>query len=258
MHVRSGRLIIDLDAFLPVLTTAPHVYVGVRTSTGPHVTPELFTISGEHLVCLTAASTLKAKVARREPIVAIAARTASGAMSGVATAEVFDPTQPGTAIDSPHAAAVTPAGVARFVRDNAAELVGAALDTLAGRLGAPPEHRIVLVIRLDDAMTVDDGGDVMLGWTRDDGTPLVLPARWEDDDRAVVSASLFEHVGAEASSPACITFDETTGPGPSGKQGVMLRGTGRSTRDGDVVRIALDVERTVEWDGVEVHSSTVD
>jgi hypothetical protein len=223
----------------------------VRTKTGPHVTPELFARHGDRIVCLTAASTLKAKHARSDPTVAIAASGDGDVLAAVATAVVLDPADPRTALREPTAALASPLGVARFLRDNLGESAGAAVDALAGRLGVLPERRIVLSLTLVEAVVHERADeDVVLGWTRADGTPLALPARWERD-RATVSRALFDGMGAAAASPACVTVDETTATGPTGKQGVMLRGRGRAEVEGELVRVRLDVDRTTWWDGTD-------
>lgn len=241
-----------------MLTAAPQVYVGVSTSAGPHVTPELFTISGDRIVCLTAASTLKARITRNRPQVAVAARSSSGVVSAVGNAELFDPADPGTAIDAPRTMATSPVDVARFVRDNAAELTGAMRDAVTGRLGVPPEHRVVLSIRVDDAAVEDQvSSDVVLGWTREgDGAPLALPATLVGDDQVTVSSALFEAMRAASSSSACVTSDAWTGLGPLGKEGAMRRGSGVAERDGASVRVTLSIDRTIEWDGLDVRSTT--
>jgi hypothetical protein len=249
-HRGRGRSI-DPGTVLASVATAPQLYVGVRVRSGPHVTPELFTVSGGRIVCLTSVSTLKVKSARQDGVVALAALGADGMVVGTANATVIDPADVGALLRDPVTTVSSPLGVARFVRDNLAEAAGGAIDAVAGRLGLPPERRVVLSLELMDAeVRAHAGEDVMLGWTRSGGAPLVLPARWEDD-HAFVSRDLFDAMSAVTSSSACVTMDETTGLGPTGKRGVMLRGEGRSAVDGDVVRIELDVERTSYWDGTE-------
>ena len=99
-----------LDLVTDVLGGAEQVYVAIRTRSGPHVTPELSPSAAAGSCASPRAATLKAKV---------------------------DPASPATAVRSPLLAATSPAGVARFVRDNASELAGAAVDLFTGRLGGP-------------------------------------------------------------------------------------------------------------------------
>lgn len=241
----------EREAALTKLGDAPHVYIGVRTKTGPHVTPELFTRSGDRVVCLSAASTLKVEHARDDATVALAARTPDVVVAAVATAVVLDPADPVSALADPGTALSSPLSAARFLRDNIGEAAGAAIDALAGRLGLPPERRVLLSMDIERIVVADASGeDVVLGWTRADGTPLALPARWVDDT-ALVSRSLADALGAVDASPACVTVDETTAPGPMGKQGLLLRGDGRAEVDGDVLRVRVDVDRTTWWDGTD-------
>jgi hypothetical protein len=286
-----------LEHLTSTLAGAEHVYLAVRTKSGPHVTPELFTTSGGQIVCLTSAVTLKAKLLRRDPVVGLAAFGGTGAAIAAGTATVVDPASPATIADAPLAAVAAPLGVARFVRDNVAELSGAALDALVGRLGRPlPPHRVLVAVvptavavlevheltvsegwtssppAPDDDDHDDEGldvdalpddvqrlvrtGDAVVGWLTDDGAPLALPVRWDADDGvATVPSALFEACGAAPRSPACVTLDTWTGYGPSGKQGVMLRGDGVARTEDAVTRLVLDATRATRWDGVETETT---
>src|SRR5687768_13743015 len=116
---------VDLDDLIPALRGAEHLYVGVLTKSGPHVTPELFTTSGGRLLCITAASTVKVKVLVRDPSVAVAAISGGVHLAARGTVEILDPASPASALESPGLAARAPLGMARYVRDNVAELTGA-------------------------------------------------------------------------------------------------------------------------------------
>jgi hypothetical protein len=105
----------------------------------------------------------------------------------------------------------------------------------------------------EDVRDLAVSGGAVVGWTRTDGTPLALPATW-DATRSVatVPTSLFRASAAAAASAACVTFDRWTGLGPSGKQGLMLRGDGRA-RDADgETCLSLSVTRASHWDGIDV------
>lgn len=277
-----------LDDLTPALNESAHVYISIRTRSGPHVTPELFTVSAGRILCLTSAATLKAKLLRADPVVGLTAYAGTTAVAAAGSAEVLDPASPSSVLQSPLLAAAAPAGVGRFVRDNAAELAGAAADFFAGRLGGPlPPHRVIIaitptavaVVDADDLRTstgwteapeatphgepelVDApehlaslaaAGPAVAGWVRHDGAPLALPVVWDPSTTtARLPAALFETCGASDESPACVTFDTWTGLGPSGKQGIMLRGSGRATVDGTIASLALDVRKATYWDGIE-------
>ncbi|HVE95200.1 MAG TPA: hypothetical protein VNB24_09780 [Acidimicrobiales bacterium] len=96
-----------------------------------------------------------------------------------------------------------------------------------------------------------DGG-AALGWLTNEGHPLVLPASWiRDTCVATVDAELWDVCGAASSARAAITRDGWTGYGPSGKQGVLLRGHGTAASNGGKATVALAVESVTSWDGVE-------
>ncbi len=138
---------IDLQELTSVLDETDTVYVAVRAKAGPHLTPELFTVSGGRILCLTSAVTLKAKRARKDPLVGLCAWSKDAALTVVGSVELIDPASPGSVLRAPVAAASSPLGVARFLRDNAAEMAGAAIDAVTGQLGGPiPPRRVVLAI----------------------------------------------------------------------------------------------------------------
>ena len=288
-----------------VLANADQIYLTVRTAGGPHVTPELFSITGDLIICMAAAPTLKVKKARVDTEVGIAAVTAGGALAGVAQVALLDAKSPGTALADPLLALKSPLAVARFVRDNAAELSGAAMDFLEGKLGGlVPPRRVMLAVSLEAVAVVDGtgaietagfdadtfvplaeeaaeedpeeqtvpldrlddelrglvrSGDSIVGWLRHDDRPLALPAVWDEDAAtATVSRSLFEACGGAPRAAAAVTFDAWSGLGPSGKQGLMLRGSGSAAADGDVVRLSFDFDRATMWDGIETRSSKLE
>ena len=97
-------------------------------------------------------------------------------------------------------------------------------------LADTPEHLASLVT----------AGPAVAGWLRHDGTPLALPVEWDPDTTtATVPTALLETCGAAAVSKASVTFDTWTGFGPSGKQGLMLRGRGEAIVDGATTSLAL-------------------
>ncbi|HUS23291.1 MAG TPA: hypothetical protein VMZ66_14905 [Aeromicrobium sp.] len=290
-----------LAKVMPVLDGTDTLYVAIRSASGPHVTPELFTVSGGRILCLTSAAALKTRRSKNGGLVGLCASSATGSVVLTGSVEVVDPTSLRSALAAPSAALQAPLGVARFVRDNVSEMVGATIDTMAGRLGRPlPPHRVVLAftpkaalvteagaVRFDEGWDVvaepgttalDDGdepppihlteipgelgdlavsGPAVVGWFRTEGAPIALPVQWDADQLvARLPLAVFEACGASMSGPACITFDGWTGYGPSGKQGVMLRGAGTASRDGETVRITMEIGRASYWDGTE--TGTVD
>lgn len=293
---------VDVDELMPVLDGTDTLYVAIHSSSGPHVTPELFTVSDGRLLCLTSVATLKARRSQNGGLVGLCASSATGSVVLKGSVEVVDPTSPRSALEAPSATLQAPLGVARFLRDNASEMVGATIDAMAGRLGRPlPPHRVVLAftptaaivteagaVRFaegwdvvadagttplddsDESASIDLGelpgelrdlavsGPAVVGWLRAVGAPIALPVEWDANQRvARLPLAVFDACGAAVSGPACITFDGRTGYGPSGKQGVMLRGAGTAARDGEMARITMEIGRASYWDGIETGTVNV-
>lgn len=298
----ESRAPVDLTKLAGVLDATSTIYVAISLRSGPHVTPELFTVSGGRIICLTSATTLKARRSRNGDDVGLCATSPSGTAILAGTVEILDPTSLSTLLGAPSAAVDAPLGVARFLRDNASEMMGAATDALLGRLGRPlPPHRVVLAFTPTAALTVegsavqdatgwdgadegggceraaphalDDGpepvsvqlddlpgalgdiairGPAVLGWRRASGTSIALPVEWDPEHlEATLPVSVMDVCGSVGSGPACVTFSEWTGYGPSGKRGVMLRGRGTVFGDGQTARIKMEVDRASYWDGIE-------
>jgi hypothetical protein len=153
------------------LADASQLAIGVVTSYGPHVTPELFTTLGGRLWCLTAASTLKAKLLASGGPVAVATTGGEGTLLLTGHAVVVDALAPGRNLAELPAALAAPAAVGRFVADNVAELTGAVLDLFVGRLGGPlPPRRVVIGVEPWSAVLVAADGTIgeAVGWGGDD------------------------------------------------------------------------------------------
>lgn len=282
-----------------VLAEADQLMVGVITAAGPHVTPELFTVADGRVWCLTAASTLKARLLADGGPVAIAAVAVGRGMVAVGHAVVMDPARPLRNLRHPDVAVSAPRAVGDFAVRNAAELSGAVVDLLTGKLGGPiPDRRVILSIEPRGAVFTDGGnvvgsfgsdttrgdrdsggsdraeldllddvpdglrqlasdGRAFLGWTTTTGGPLVLPAAWDAEaSQATVSAELLSATDGAVSSPACVTRDAWTNFGPSGKQGLMLRGRGVANINSATAVVDLDVDAVAYWDGIRTGRST--
>ncbi len=289
---------LDLTAVDELLAGATQIYVGVLSRGKPHVTPELLATSGGRLWCLTAAVTLKAKILAVDERVAFMASVAGVDVVGLGRASIVDLGTPSSLTDVA-AVARSAVGTASFALRNAAELSGAAVDALTGKLGGPlPPRRVALSIEpiavavvsaegvravgewesgagstsdaaeafpddLEDTLAPEavrdliDDGPAALGWLSASGHPLVLPAQWQRaTSSARVNATLFERCGAADVAPAAVTRDKWTGYGPTGKQGLMLRGDGNASSDGAQVSAGVAVDRVTYWDGVETGSNS--
>ena len=89
--------------------------------------------------------------------------------------------------------------------------------------------------------------------------PVVLPARWQGDDRFVLSAAALAQVRAELPGAGCATFDDSASRRPDEKRGVMLRGYLDLVEvEGSRATVALRTERITAWDGFSASTSDVD
>lgn len=86
--------------------------------------------------------------------------------------------------------------------------------------------------------------------------PVVLPARWQGDDRFDVSAAALAQVRAELPGAGCATFDDSASRRPDEKRGVMLRGhLGLVAVDRGRATVALRAQRITAWDGFSASTS---
>src|SRR3546814_18490965 len=89
--------------------------------------------------------------------------------------------------------------------------------------------------------------------------PVVLPARWLDDDRFAVSAAALAQVRAELPGPGCATFDDSASRRPDEKRGLMLRGhLDLVDVDGPRATVAIRTERIPSWAGFSASTSDVE
>src|SRR4051794_1490551 len=95
---------------------------------------------------MTATSTLKAKILRRDERVGVLAVAGDEAVVATASATVLDPARPLEAVARPVSTARAILGATKFTADNACELTGAVVAALQGKLGDPilPPHRVLI------------------------------------------------------------------------------------------------------------------
>jgi hypothetical protein len=244
-----------------ILAEGRQLYVGVVTKNGPHVTPELYATVGDDLWFATAASTLKAKVVRRDGRVAAMIRVGSRAVVVTGNAEEYDVADPLRLVGRARDGLEALQAVGAFTLRNAADLSAFARDLLAGRLPSrKPPRRVLVRLRPETAAVVDVAGlpgdrDAVVGWSHD-GNPLVLPARCDDAmDVAWVNGAMPDGLGVgDGTAPACLAVDAYVSPGPAAKTGLLRRGTATPIREQDVVRLELSAERETTWDGAETNT----
>jgi Pyridoxamine 5'-phosphate oxidase len=260
------------ERVLSALQEGRQAHLAVSTKGGPHVTPELYAYSGGALWLAVASSTLKAKVLRDRQMAGAVVSVGGRSVVMAGTAAVLDPRRPTQWASIVSALPDTGKALARYTVRNAPDLVAFVADAAVGRLGwrVPP---LRLVLRFDPsriALIEDDA--IVEGWGGWSGWhagrevqvpaggqravvalpgPLAVPGRWFEDDGLVhVVPGLLDNLHLpEDAFPLSLVTDEYSAPGPAAKHGTLLRGTGRLDRRNGL--IAVDTQRTVEWDGVE-------
>lgn len=277
----TGVTLLD-DPALAVLAEGRQLHVGVLTTTGPHVTPELYAVADGDVWFATAATTLKRRVLRRDPRLGAVVRVGSRAvvLAGAATAyDVADPV--GLAAQARDGLRGLRA-VGAFTMRNAADLGAFARDLAGGRLPSRlPPRRVLVRLRprswalTDGARLLATGGewdgadtgcsgttdglpgerDAVVGWEHDRIGVLALPARLHGETAAV--PGVLAHLAGLADgarSGACAVVDAYTAAGPAAKAGTLLRGRATLSYDGPLARLALDVDRETTWDGAETRT----
>lgn len=259
-----------------VLEQGRHVYVAVAAPAGPHVTPELYSVSDGRVWFWSAHDTVKAKVLAADS--RAAAVVSSNGRTVIMTGHVqrFDPKDVRAlprALKDPVALG---RATVRFGLRNAADLGAFATDFVSGRLGRSlPPRRVLLGLKPSRLAVVDNGrvlfalGDwgnpapeatepvtqghreAVLAWETDAG-PVALPGRVDlAEHRAWVAPALRELADLPSPARAAVVVDDYVAPGPAAKEGTLLRGTGTLHEGG---RVEIEPERTTDWSGV--HTST--
>ena len=271
---------------LQLLARAPHAYVAVETSGGPHVTPVLFTATADRIWFAVARSTLKARVLARRSRIGVLlddGRTAL-VISGAAT--VLDPRRPQRLAGRLSELARAPLAAPAYGLRNPAELLGFARDAMRAPSRAAPPNLVLVSVEAETAEVlagsvarrgaaktapaspprgrwrdwlagVPDGagalartpGPAVLGWRGAMG-PLALPVEWEPRRlRARAPWPPFAELAREG--PACICLDVSHGRGPAAKEGVLLRGQGRIAKRLEVASVSIEPQRITYWTGFD-------
>ena len=262
-----------------ILAEGRQLHLGLLTSRGPHVTPELYATVDYDIWFATAADTLKSRLLPRNGTVSALVRAGSRSFVLRGAAKQYDAANARELLGSAAEGFRALQAIGAFTMRNAADLGGFARDLVAGRLPSRlPQRRILVRLRpvawatLDGtALNTVDGDwpgrveapdvvpglpgarDAAIAWRYDEGV-VVLPGRLESpvSDTAVAHAPgvLAQLAGVEAGeSAAAVVSDDYRAPGPAAKSGSMLRGRGTLSYDGAFARIELAVERETSWDG---------
>lgn len=270
-----------MDALDPasrsVLAEGRQLHVGVLTTRGPHVTPELYTGDERQIWFLTAADTVKTRVVRRDPRVAAAVRVGSRSVLVAGAVTEYDVHAPLTLLARSRDALAALAALTSYTVRNAADLAAFARDLAAGRLPSRlPPRRVLMRLRPDRAMLLDGPAllaahgawsgpatttdtsaaaagdmDCVVGVETDDGV-LVAPGRARDSlEAATIPAAAVQRAGAAVDRDVrgCLVVDDYRAPGPAAKRGQLLRGTVRLEPDGAWCAVRLDADRDTTWTG---------
>ena len=280
------------DTANALLSEGRQLHVGVLTTDGPHVKPELYATTDGDIWFATAATTLKRRVIRREPQVAGVVRVGSRSLVVTGVATDFDIADPMRLATDVRGALDALQALGAFTVRNAADLGAFAVDLVSGRLPSRrPPRRVLVRMRpqrwavFDGTALVATGGDwtgritapdttpglpgerdAVVGWDTSDGV-VVLPGRTSrraddaaEQAEATVPAALAQLAGVPEGgpSPACLVVDDYNAPGPAAKDGVLLRGHATLRYDGAVAHVSLDVDRVTTWDGAETQTERRD
>jgi len=268
-----------------LLAEGRQLHIGVLTTTGHHVTPELYTSDDGNVWSVTAAGTLKTRVVRRDPRVAAVVRVGSRSLlvSGVVTDyDIGDPVRlMGQARDALRALAA----LTSFAVRNAADLAAFVRDLTAGRLTSRlPQRRVLMRLAPDRAVVLEgsallatDGdwpgrvtvpddapalvGDVdcVVGAETADGV-AVLPGRASDDlGAATVPAVAVQLAAVETGDEVRggVMVDDYRAPGPAAKRGQLIRGRLRFELDGAQCRVHVEGERDTSWSGAQISTTAL-
>jgi hypothetical protein len=260
-----------------LLTEGRQLHVGVLTTTGPHVTPELYSSDDKHVWFLTAADTLKTRVVRRDPRAAAVVRVGSRSLLLSGTVTDYDIGDPRRLLTQARDALAALAALTSFTVRNATDLAAFARDVAAGRLPSRLPPRRVLMrltpqrgLLLDDtALLATDGEwpgrvtvpdespplvgavDCVVGAETPDGV-VVLPGRAEESlTSATVPAVAVQlaDLAIDSDLAGCLAVDDYRAPGPAAKRGELLRGSVRFDIDDAACRVHLDADRDTTWAG---------
>ncbi|HEU5033887.1 MAG TPA: pyridoxamine 5'-phosphate oxidase family protein [Mycobacteriales bacterium] len=270
------------DSARAVLHEGRQLHVGVLTTTGPHVTPELYAVAAGDIWFATAATTLKRRVLRRDPRVGTIARVGSRTLVVNGTSTQYDVADPLGLVAQARDGLRALRAVGAFTMRNAADLGAFARDLVQGQLPSRlPPRRVLVRLQpqsyalLDGTRLLSAGGswsaasadddpatdpmdgdrDCVIGWDHEQLGVLTLPARL-DGETATAPAVLARLGGMSdgAQSSACVVTDDYTAAGPAAKRGRLLRGLATVRYEGALVRLELAADRETTWTGA--HTQT--
>lgn len=175
------------DRVVRVLSDAPHSYLTVATSTGPHSTPQVFLAWAGRIWLMTGRDTVKANVLRSRPEAAVLARSGDTSVVIAGAACLLDPLRPLELLRCmPEAMLIGPA-TAGYLARNPTDLLGFARDALAGRLTLNLRSPPLLAAVRPRAVALVSGEELVAtegSWPGRRGIPGPEEAHSTEDPRA--------------------------------------------------------------------------
>lgn len=267
-----------------VLAEGRQLHVGVLTTTGPHVTPELYTHDDEHVWFLTAADTLKTRSLRADARVGAVVRTCSRTLLLAGEVTVYDARDPIGLLRRSRDALAALAALTSFTIRNASDLAAFARDLATGKLTTRlPPRRVLMRLRPSRSMLLDGTALLSTGgeWpgrvtVPDESPPLpgdvdcviavecadgvcVVPGRARRNltDATVPAVAVqLADVALDTELRGSLAVDAYNAPGPAAKSGALLRGRVRLTLTGPLCRVEVHADRETTWDGIATHTAT--
>jgi hypothetical protein len=133
-------------------------YLATRGPRGPHLTPVVYVLDGGRIWVTTARGSVKARIWRRDPVVAGMVRAGErtlGFRGRVRTYDALDPVSwPAAALSGPRLVRAT----IRFSLKNARFFAGYAVDARRVPLAWTPPGRVFAAVRMTDTWIVDPAG----------------------------------------------------------------------------------------------------
>lgn len=268
-----------------LLAEGRQLHIGVLTTTGPHVTPELYTFDDGNLWFLTAADTLKTRVVRRDPRVSAVVRVGSRSLLVSGVVNDYDLGDPLRLMMQARDAVRALAALTSYAVRNAADLAAFARDLAAGRLKSRlPQRRVLMRLAPDRALVLE--GTALLAtdgeWpgrvTVPDDAPalvgdadciiaaetphgvVVLPGRaTEELAVATVPAVAVQLADVSTSDDVRggVMVDDYGAPGPAAKRGQLVRGKLRFEIDAAHCRVEVEAQRDTTWAGAQVSTTAL-
>ena len=236
-----------------IVENAELAFSAVTTESGPHLTPHIVSIAADRLWFVTPEASIKARMLRNRPGIALTAWLPGSDMAVVlhGDAHVLDAARPlamaGHALETLRGSL----GFASYLGDNIGDTLATVRDASTGRtsiagrrvlVGVQPDRVTLIGVRAD--------ASAALAWITPGG-PIAVPGTWHDADAdAFLHPDAASLLSGATISQVAVAIDQSTGTGAAQRRGSMMRGHG--ILRGEVVE--MDVQRITTWSGTDVRT----